>query len=124
MTSSPTGIRLNVSNPDAQLFAIELPDSTYYKDVDNVNAWPLHVAKLIARNVSKKRHCITTLRRVEIEEPVNTDSPYDHVLHYVDGLKGMSLRDALYNHNLPYGRDAAYSKRERLIAHLLKGCDH
>lgn len=113
-------IRVNTDAPSAPLYKIRLPNNEFFADSSDYNAeaWPMHVAKRIAFSISVKRRCVTTL--VKIEEPVTNESPFDHILHFVSELKGQYLRVELKAHSLPYGSDGAYSKRERLIAHLTK----
>ena len=108
---------VQVNNPNAPLFAIKFPDGSFFKD-GPYNCWPLSSAKPIASNVAKKRN--TTVTLVRIEEPVTSESPYDHVLEFVNQLKGKALTTELSAHNLSRGSDPVASKRERLIAHLLK----
>lgn len=89
----------------------------FYSDGRN-NAWPLTTAKIIARNVARKRN--TTVTLVKIEEVITNDSPFDLIVNYVDSLKGKALTEELKARNLPVGGDAVASKRQRLIAHLVK----
>lgn len=119
---NPTGVRINRFDPDGQLWMIQRPNGDFYTDPkDNVSAWPLEAAKAIARNVAKKHHTTVVLVKVE-ELPTDT---YDQILEFVNSLKGLALRVEMYDvHHLTKGSDAVASKRERLIAHLLKGCAH
>lgn len=120
-TNSITGIRHNIATPNEHLYQIVMPNGDLYTDLNsNENIWPRYVAIAIARNISMKRKCVTTLRRFTVEEVVTPNSSYDRVLNYVDSLKGQALRWALMDHNLSRGSDPVASKRERLIAHLLK----
>lgn len=130
-----TGFRVNTDNANARLCVIVLPDGSYYTDpTDHVNAWPRYVANAIARNVAMKRKCITIVKHmppgdytvaneVVQQEVIDTESPFDRIINYVDTLKGKALTAVLVQHNLPKGGDPVASKRQRLIDHLYRKCD-
>ncbi len=114
------------------VYSIRFPGGNYYRNPnDDYNAWPMHIAKLIARNVAKKHKVTTVLVPVGTEHELLTEkeekvqleqfqSDYDLVLFYAHSLKSTELTTALKIHGLSEGSDSAASKRERLIAHLLK----
>lgn len=105
-------------------------------------------AMAIARNVAKRYGKTATLKRwdgkphpllprdselpgmwenadliggqTDVEDVTDNESPYDRVVNYVDSLKGPRLAIALQEHNLPVGSDPVASKRQRLIAYLVR----
>lgn len=82
------------------------------------DTFPLSRAKVIARNIAKKRKVTVTLHKVE--EIVNWDTSYDQIQAYVDSLKGKALTAELKQQGLPLGGDSVASKRVRLVMHFVK----
>lgn len=108
------------------IYSLILPNGKLFVDRNDNDRdnWPLHIAKIIARNVAMKHRCVVSLapyveefrESTEVEQQSYTDKCYAHAL----SLRGKALTEALVAYGLPKGSDAVASKRERLVAHWLK----